>query len=246
MAFMSAPGSSARDYAAAFTTTHWSVVVAAGVAGGSAQDEALANLCQEYWRPVYAYIRRRGHKPADAQDLTQEFFARLLAKQWLAGIEPRVSRFRSFLLTAVSRFLANQYDREIAEKRGGGVLPLNIEDAEDLCGKESGADPEHDYDRRWALAVMDQALVRLRDESRVNDKSEQFQALSPFLSREPAPGEYERVAAHLGVSPGGVGVAVLRLRRRYRELVRSVIANTVGRFEEVEDELRHLIEVLRR
>lgn len=113
-----------------FATTHWSVIVAASQPDSVAQDEALATLCRSYWPPVYAYIRRRGHKPEDAQDLTQEFFARLLAKEWLAGIEPQVGRFRSFLLTAVSRFLANEYDRSTAAKRGAGVLPLDLEHAE--------------------------------------------------------------------------------------------------------------------
>jgi DNA-directed RNA polymerase specialized sigma24 family protein len=118
---VSAESANDRDVPGArFATTHWSVIVAAGRDGDASQDEALAILCRSYWLPVYAFIRRRGAKPEDAQDLTQEFFARLLAKQWLAGIEPRVSRFRSFLLTAVSRFLANEYDRQTAAKRGGG------------------------------------------------------------------------------------------------------------------------------
>jgi RNA polymerase sigma-70 factor (ECF subfamily) len=231
----------------AFTTTHWSVIIAAGQPDSLAQERALAILCRSYWLPVYAYVRRRGHKPEDAQDLTQEFFARLLAKEWLTGLEPRISRFRSFLLTTVSRFLANEYDRTRAAKRGGGTHALSLDEAEALCRDESGAEsPEHSYDRRWALAVMEQALARLREEARTNDKLQHFERLSPFLSREPAAGEYDAVAAELNLASGAVGVAVLRLRRRYRDAVREVIADTVSRHEDVEDELRYLIEVLRR
>lgn len=234
-----------KEHPGMFMTTHWSVVMAASVPGEAAQIVALGNLCRAYWLPVYAYIRRQGHKPEDAQDLTQEFFARLLAKEWLAGIEPRVSRFRSFLLTAVARFLANEYDRKTAAKRGGGIVPLNLDEAEQLCSAESPASAEHAYDRGWALSVMDQALNQLRDEARANDKLAQFNALSPFLSREPEPGEYDRLAARLSLSGGALSVGVLRLRRRYRELVRGVIADTVSDREDVEAELRYLIEVLR-
>ena len=232
----------------AFTTTHWSVIVTAGQPDSLAQEKALAILCRSYWLPVYAYVRRRGNKPEDAQDLTQEFFARLLAKEWLTGIEPRVSRFRSFLLTAVSRFLANEHDRASAAKRGGSAPALSLDRAEDFCRDEwsSVETPEYSYDRRWALAVMDQALGRLREEAKANDKLEHFERLSPFLSREPAAGEYETVAADLGLGAGAIGVAVLRLRRRYREAAREVIAGTVSEHEDVDEELRYLIEVLRR
>lgn len=243
---MSAPGLSLRaPGGAAFTTTHWSVVVAASVPGGPAQDQALASLCAAYWLPVYGYIRRRGNKPEDAQDLTQEFFARLLAKEWLTGIEPNTGRFRSFLLTAVARFLANEYDRGAAAKRGGGWLKLNLADAEEFCAAPLSANPEQEYDRQWALTVMDQALVRLGEECRASNKAAHFDRLSAFLSREPGPGEYEQVAAALGLNAGAVGVSVLRLRRRYRELVRAVIAETVSDPAVVEDELSYLVKILR-
>ena len=238
--------SSREERRAVFDTTHWSVIVAAGESGGPAQGQALEILCRSYWLPVYAYIRGRGHKPDAAQDLTQEFFVRLLAKEWLAGIEPRVSRFRAFLLTAVSRFLANEYDHRTSAKRGGGARVLNLEDAEDLCGHEWPENPEHAYDRRWALAVMDRALSRLREEALDNGKLRQFESLSPFLSREPNAGEYDQVAAQLALSSKTAAVAVLRLRRRYREIVRAVIEETVSGHEDVEDELHYLIEVLRR
>ena len=231
---------------ALFATTHWSVIVAASQPGSAAQDEALAALCRTYWLPVYAYIRRRGHKPEDAQDLTQEFFARLLAKEWLVGIEPRVSRFRSFLLTAVARFLANEYDRAIAAKRGGGGLALNLEQAEFLCRDQwaSPDSPERAYDRRWALAVLDQALIRLRQETAASGKGRQFERLSAFLSREAETGEYAAIGSELGISGGAVGVAVHRLRQRYRECVRDEIASTLSDPSLVDEEMRHLLAAL--
>lgn len=211
-----------------------------------AQDEARATLCRSYWPPVYAYIRRRGHKPEDAQDLTQEFFARLLAKEWLAGIEPHVSRFRSFLLTAVSRFLSNEYDRSTAAKRGGGAPLLELELAERLCHSPRTAheSPESAYDRRWALAVLDQALIRLREETTANGKSRQFERLNTFLSREAGAGEYGELGREWGVSAGAVGVSVHRLRQRYRELVRAEISGTLSDPSLVDEEMRHLFTAL--
>lgn len=229
-----------------FVTTHWSVVVAASQPGDATHEAALAALCRSYWPPVYAYIRRRGNKPEDAQDLTQEFFARLLAKEWLAGIEPRGSRFRSFLLTAVSCFLANEYDRSTAAKRGGGVLALNLDQAEFLSGAAwtSPDSPERAYDRRWALAVLDQALIRLREETAANGKERQFERLNAFLSREADEGEYVALGHEWGVSGGAVGVAVHRLRQRYRELVRAEIAGTLSDPGLVDEEMRHLLAAL--
>lgn len=220
--------------------------MAASQPGSSAQDEALAVLCRSYWLPVYAYIRRRGNRPEDAQDLTQEFFARLLVKEWLTGIEPRVSRFRSFLLTAVSRFLANEYDRSTAAKRGGGGLPLNLEQAEFLCHEQwtSSDSPEHAYDRRWALAVLDRALIRLREETAASGKARQFERLNAFLSREADAGEYATLGSELGVSGGAVGVAVHRLRQRYRECVRLEITSTLSDPGQVDEEMRHLLAAL--
>lgn len=228
-------------------TTHWSVVLAASHPGALGHGEALESLCRSYWFPVYAFIRRRGRSPSDAEDLTQEFFARLLAKEWLAGIEADGSRFRSFLLTAVCRFLANEHDRATAAKRGGGVAPLDLDQAEEqFLADTPGTDSaERHYDRNWAVLVMDEALRRLGDESRANGHPELFEALSPFLSREPLPGEYESLSPSLRLTANALGVAVHRLRRRYRETVRSLIAETVADPGEVDAELRHLVEVLR-
>jgi RNA polymerase sigma factor (sigma-70 family) len=232
---------------AQFATTHWSVIVAASQSGDASQDEALAALCRSYWLPVYAFIRQRGKKPEDAQDLTQEFFARMLAKQWLAGIEPRVSRFRSFLRTAVSRFLANEYDRETAAKRGGGVPLLNLDDAEGLCRDAwtHRDSPEQAYDRRWALTVLNQAFLRLREEIETGGKAPQFERLQEFLSRDAEANEYAAIGREFGVSAGAIGVAVHRLRQRYREMVRREVMQTLSDPTLADDEVRDLLAALR-
>src|SRR6185295_6897953 len=167
-----------------FATTHWSVVLAASRSGASTYQEALEQLCKTYWLPVYAYIRRSGRPPVEAEDLTQEFFARLLAKEWLDGIERAGGRFRSFLLTAVNRFLANEYDRATAARRGGNVVSLQIEEAEHLLqdGVTAHTCPDLSYDRQWALTVMDRAMAALRQEAQRNEKLRQFELFSPFLS----------------------------------------------------------------
>lgn len=232
-----------------FASTHWSVVLAASESDPARQAAALEQLCRTYWYPLYAYIRRRGNGPEDAQDLTQEFFARLLEKQWLEGIEKNGSRFRSFLLNALNGFLANQYDRATAAKRGGGqqILSLDAEQAEHRYRLEPATNetPEKIFDRRWALTVLDRALTRVKDETAATGKARQFELFNPFLSREPGPGEYATVAAELGVSAGAVGVSVHRLRQRYREMVRAEIADTVADPAQVDAEMRELFCALR-
>jgi len=224
------------------------VLAAAGHADSSKRAEALEKLCCVYWYPLYAFVRRRGRSPADAQDLTQEFFAQLLEKNWLADIEPAGGHFRSFLLTALNRFLANEYDRNQAAKRGGGiqVISLDQEQAEERYLNEPTVDetPERIFERRWALAVLDQALTRLRTETRETDKSRQFELLNPFLSREAGEGEYATVGAQLGIGAGAVGVAVYRLRQRYRELVRAEIADTLVDPSRVDEEMSYLFAAL--
>ncbi len=236
-----------EDHPRSFATTHWSVVLAASQPQMPGHQAALEQLCRTYWYPLYAYIRRRGFTAADAEDLTQEFFARLLAKEWLAGIEADGRRFRSFLLTVVTRFLANEWDRGAAAKRGHGIAPLNLDEAEGrfLTDAHAVETAEHAYDRHWAITVMDAAWKRVRDEARDGARAGVFEHLSPLLSREPAPGEYEALGRSLHLSPGAVGVAVYRLRRRYREVVRTLIAETVAEPGEVDGELQHLVDVLR-
>jgi RNA polymerase sigma-70 factor (ECF subfamily) len=237
------------DRAAVFATTHWSVVLAAGQSGSEAQAAALEKLCRAYWYPLYAYVRRRGHAPEDAQDLTQEFFLRLIEKNWLDRVAPEGARFRSYLLTMVKAFLANAYDRAQAAKRGGGrtIVPLDPQDAEARFANEvaSTETPENIFERRWALAVLDEAFNRLRTAAGAAVKTPHFEHLHPFLSREPGEGEYAALATQLGVSPGAIGVAVHRLRQRYREMLRATVADTLVDPAQVDEELRHVLAALR-
>jgi RNA polymerase sigma-70 factor (ECF subfamily) len=229
-----------------FQTTLWSVVTAASRGGGEGRVAALEVLCRTYWYPLYAHVRQRGHGPEDAKDLTQEFFHQLLQKDWLAELEPdpQAGRFRYFLLTALNRFLLNQYDRAMAIKRGGGYgfVSLDQELAEGRFSAEPKTDetPERSFDRRWGLALMDAALGRLRSELSAADKARQFELLSPFLSREPGPGEYSEIAGVLAMSPGSVAVAVHRLRHRYGEVLRAEVAETLANFADLDQEMRHL------
>jgi RNA polymerase sigma-70 factor (ECF subfamily) len=235
--------------AAVFATTHWSVVLAAGQSGSEAQAAALEQLCRAYWYPLYAYIRRRGHGPDDAQDLTQEFFLRLIEKNWLSRVTPEGARFRSYMLTMVKGFLANAHDRAQAAKRGGGqiIVPLDPEQAEARFTSEPATTetPETVFERRWALAVLDEALARLRAETKAADKARQFEQLQPFLSREPDEGEYATLAGQLGLTTGAIGVAVHRLRQRYRETLRATVADTLSDPGQVDEELRHIFAALR-
>lgn len=235
--------------AARFVTTQWNVVLCASQADQPGHAEALQKLCLDYWYPLYAYVRRRGHGPEDAQDLTQEFFAHLLDKKWLSDIEPTGGLFRSFLLVALSRFLANEYDRTRTAKRGGHLqfVPLQVGDEEARYLQEPSTDetPEKIYERRWALAVLDAALKRLREEMVREGKARQLELLGPFLSRDAGPGDYQPAMAGLGMSAGAVGVAVYRLRQRYRSVVRDVIATTVSSPAQIDEEMQHLFAALR-
>lgn len=236
--------------AGAFVTTHWSVVLAAGRSDTTRAQSALATLCQAYWYPLYAYVRRRGHNPHDAQDLTQEFFARLLEHNWLARASHERGRFRTFLLSALSHFLANEWDKAHAQKRGGAVqlVPLQLDTAETRYGAEppDSVTPEQCYERRWALALLERVLTRLGDEYRSQQKAELFEALKPCLAGERQTQPYASVATKLGMSEGAVKVAVHRLRHSYREILKDEIAQTVSRPEEVEEEMRYLLTVLAR
>ena len=242
-------GSSDRIRAdAQFTTTHWTVVLAAKGVPAERQAAALEQLCRTYWYPLYSYIRRRGNGPEDAQDLTQEFFARLLEKQWLENVEKNGSRFRSFLLTALNGFLANQHDRAQAAKRGGGqpIISLDAVEAERRYLQEPATSaPEQIFDRRWALTVLEQAFARLKEETLATGKARQFEVLNPFLSHEPEAGEYVAAAAKLQSSAGTVGVLVHRLRARYRDLVRAGIAETLAEPSQLDAEMAELFAALR-
>ena len=231
-----------------FVTTHWSVVLSAGRSDSTRAQAALAGLCETYWYPLYAYVRRRGYGPEDAQDLTQEFFARLLQHNWLAQADRKRGRFRTFLLAALSNFLANEWDKARAQKRGGAVqiVPLQFDSAETRYGQDppDPLTPEESYERRWALALLDRVLSRLQAENTAAQKLEWFETLKPCLLGDREHQPYELLATRLGLTEGAVKVAVHRLRQRYRQLLREEIAHTVATPAEVEEELRYLVKVL--
>jgi RNA polymerase sigma-70 factor (ECF subfamily) len=238
------PGAVAQSV---FATTHWSVVLATADQDSPQAAVALEQLCRTYWYPLYAYVRRRGHGPEDAQDLTQEFFARLLARNSLAQVGPEKGKFRSFLLAALRHFLSDQRDRVRAAKRGGGVeiLSLDAQEAEERYRLEpvERLDAERIYERRWAMTLLEQALTRLRDESVAAGKTELFERLRSFVAgdSEVTCGE---VASELRLSESAVKSAVHRLRERYRAFVREEIAHTVADPTEIEAEIRYLIMVM--
>ena len=230
-----------------FATTHWSVVLAAGRSDVPQARAALEQLCQTYWYPLYAYVRRRGYAPADAEDLTQQFFAWLLERDWLGRADPQRGRFRSFLLTSISHFLANEWDKARAQKRGGGrVVSLQRDEAETRCTREpvDHLSPEQSFEWRWALALLEQVMNRLSAEFAREGRADLFEALKPCLLGERTAQPYAALATKLAMTEGSVKVAVHRLRQRYRQLLRDEIAGTVEKPEEVEEEMRHLFSVL--
>jgi RNA polymerase sigma-70 factor (ECF subfamily) len=224
------------------------VVVAAARSDTAKAQAALEKLCQTYWYPLYAYVRRRGHSPQDAQDLTQAFFARLLERHWVGDADRDRGRFRTFLLTAMSRFLADEWDKARAQKRGGGVIhvPLQLDTAETRYGCEPADDcaPEQCYERRWALTLLDAVLQRLRSEYERAGRAELFAGLNASLvgGREWQP--YAELAAKLDMSESAAKVAVHRLRKRFRKLLRAEIAQTMAATDDVDEELGHLLAVL--
>ena len=243
---MPAPSDSTNPGARAFATTRWSVVLAAGGATPAA-GEALAVLCRAYWYPLYTFVRREGKSAPDAQDLTQEFFARLIAKEWLGEVAPERGRFRSWLLAAMKHFLAKEWRDAHREKRGGGATfePLDTSAAEERYAREPAelATAEKLYDRRWAMDLLDRGFARLEAEFAAAGKAAQFAALKFSLTGEKV--ALREVAAQLGSSEGAVKVAVHRLRERYRELIRAEIAETVETAEQIEAELQELQAALR-
>ena len=230
-----------------FATTHWSVVLAAGDESSASGAAALEQLCQAYWYPLYAYVRRKGYGPEDAQDLTQGFLARLLAGNRIALADPARGRFRTFLLSALQNFLINEWAKTSRDKRGGGIefVPLHTQDPEQLYAAEPADErtPEVIYEQRWAAAVMARAFDRLRDEYGAA-QAQLFEALKPFVWGEKSGTSHAEIGAALGLSGGAVRVAVHRLRRRYRDLLRQEIAETVSSAADVDDELRHLMAVV--
>jgi len=227
-----------------FATTHWTVVLAAGRRRTPQADVALEELCRMYWFPLYAYVRRCGHSKEDAEDITQAFFARFLEKNYLEGLRSEKGKFRAFLLAALKHFLANESDRAHRQKRGGGLTSLSLDwqdaDTRYQLDPADQLSPDKLYDRAWAVALLERVIVRLRDESVAEGKAEQFEQLKPFLMIGKSAIPYPQAAAQLNLTEGAVRVAVHRLRKRYRELLRDEIAQTLSDPAHVDEEMRAL------
>jgi RNA polymerase sigma factor (sigma-70 family) len=222
------------------------LVLLAGQTKVPQADKALESLCRTYWSPLYAYVRRQGHSPHDAQDLTQEFFARLLEKKYLALASRERGRFRSFLLKSLQHFLVNEWQRGQSQKRGGGCEIFSLEDeaAERSYLQQPAADqlpPESLYDKLWAMTLLERAMERLGGEYAATGRRELFDRLQPLLLTEGTGDSYRQAAGVLGLSEGAMKVAVHRVRQRFREAVRAEIAQTVATPAEVDEELRCLV-----
>ena len=240
-------GQSTQNGAVAFATTHWSVVLAAQ--GESAEaDAALDKLCRTYWWPIYGFVRREGYKPEEAQDLTQAFFARLLKRKDLETVRQERGRLRSYLLASVKNFLSKARHREMTVKRGEGRPLVSLDDL--LARERADQEPAHKlsadriYERRWALTLLEQVLVRLRAEYEAAGKLPLFDRLKELLAGESGQPSQAKIAAEMRMTENAVKQAFHRLRHRYRQLLHEEIANTVAVPDDVEDELRHFMSVL--
>jgi RNA polymerase sigma-70 factor (ECF subfamily) len=232
--------------AQAFSTTHWTTVLAAGASPSIHASEALERLCHTYWYPLYAFVRHKGYGPQEAEDLTQGFFARFLEKRYLDAVAPQKGRFRTFLLCSLNHFLANEWDKSQRLKRGGGrtFLPLETTQAEERYGLHAETEtPELVFDRRWAEEMLEIVLRRLRAEFD-HTSQDRLNELKPFLLGDPDAEAYAAVARRLQLTEQGVKSAVHRLRRRFRDLFRDEIAHTVATRAEVDEELRYLVKLM--
>jgi len=242
------PKCSTPSGAGQFATTHWSVILAAGDSASTQHEPALDTLCQTYWFPLYAYLRRRGYDTHQAEDYTQGFFAGILERKGLQRADPKYGKFRSFLLASLKNFLADEWDRARAQKRGGdkNVISLDFDAAASRYDLEPAdrLSPEKLFERSWALTVLTRAMDRLKAESVASDKQRLFDRLKVYLAAEKDAVSYRDVAGELNMTEGAVKVAVHRLRRRYRELVRDEIAQTVTTEAQVDEEIRDLFAAL--
>ena len=232
-----------------FQTTHWTVVLdAARTDGSPVARDALARLCSVYWYPLYAFCRRQGQQPHDAEDLTQEFFARLLGKNGLTSVRPEHGRFRSFLLASLKNLLANEWQRSQAQRRGGGrpAISLDGTEAETRYALEpaDGLTPEMVFERRWALSILERTMSALRREYGTEQKRDLFEQLEGFLPGGHGTVSRTELAAKRGVKVGAIDVAIHRLRQRFGALLREQVAQTVSSEAEVDAEIRYLISVL--
>jgi DNA-directed RNA polymerase specialized sigma24 family protein len=233
---------------AVFSTTHWSVVLSARDGEQAEAAEALEKLCRTYWYPLYAFVRRHGHEPHDAQDLVQGFFAHLLSRDFLRGLSSDKGRFRAFLLASAKNFLSDQRDKARAQKRGGGQRVVSFDEARAEERYRLEPIDEHAaekiFDRRWALTLLEQTMDRLKSEFVAGGKLDLFEALRTFQGENPNAATYATAAAQLGMPENSLKSHVLRFRRRYRELLCEEVAQTVAAPGDVEAELRHLKAVL--
>ena len=236
------------SHAEVFDTTHWSVVLRAGENDSPEAAAALASLCRAYWYPLYAYVRRQGHDFADAQDLTQEFFARLLERKDLRFADQKRGRFRTFLLTAIKHFLINEWNKAKRQKRGGGctLISLDAEKTETRFRAEPADErsPDKAFERRWAMVVLDRVLDQLKTEFATAGQTPVFENLKSLLTGEGSESSYAEIGRRLGMTEGNLKVTVHRLRRRYRELLRKEIALTVDDPKIIDEEIRELIAAL--
>ena len=231
-----------------FATTHWSAVLSAGENDSAQAEAALASLCRAYWYPLYAYVRRQGHPVEDAQDLTQEFFARLLERKYLRRADPNRGRFRTFLLTSLKHFLINEWNKANREKRGGGrqIISLDAEKTETRFRAEPADDrsPDKAFERRWAMVLLDRVLDQLHDEFAAAERGQLFEELKSCLTDDENQNTYTEIGRRLGMTESNLKVTVHRLKRRYRELLRAEIARTVEDPKAVDEEMRHLFAAL--
>lgn len=243
---MNEMGTELRTQGGMFVTTHWSVVLDAGDPTSPTAAVAMQELCRSYWFPIYAHLRRRGMSAAEAEDLTQDFFASLLRHDSLASVRRERGRFRSFLLTSLKYFLADQSDRARATKRGGGEKPIELDSlsAEERLSLEPACHdtPERAFDRHWAATLVQHALEGLQAEQHAAGRGRQFELLKCFLEHETSPGEYEQLSPELGLSPNAIAAAVRRLRLRLRDFLVSEAMRTVATPTEAEAELRTLFD----
>jgi RNA polymerase sigma-70 factor (ECF subfamily) len=233
-----------------FTTTDWGELRAASAGEGGDASLALEGLCRNYWYPLYAYVRRQGYSAADAEDLTQEFFARFLARRYYQRADPSRGRFRTFLLTSLKRFLITEADKAGARKRGGGMSLVSLNEttaAETRYACEPadpGAQPDELYDRQWALTMLGEVLAELEEEFAAHHCPEHFGLLKAFIWGDKGTALQTQIAAQLGMTPNSVGVTVHRLRRRFGQLLREAVLRTVAKEDEVDAELHHLVVVM--